>query len=257
MAIKTYPELPLLQESLINNTQNYYPNKFGDSAIGSNSNVNNVRVDLWEGPTGTYVFPTTPIQMQVVSTSANDTAAGTGARIVHIHYLDNNYAVQTTQVTLNGITPVNTTPTNILRINGFHVISVGSGGTSAGTISLQAVGGAVTYGIILAGFNHCRQAIYTIPAGKTGYITQWTASSGAATGTHFTRMDLRATTHYGILYPGVFLVQDEIGTLNNGIAINYDIPLVIPATADVKCSAISDSAAAAVVAMSRVDGWFE
>src|SRR5512135_2461251 len=124
--------IPLLQPSLITNANGYYPGKSLGFALGYNGNVNNTSVDLWQGPTATYVFPTTPQQMQVVSSSANDTAAGTGVQSVYIHYLDTNYADRFEIVTLNGVTPVNTVATNILRINGVHSQTVGTGGVAAG-----------------------------------------------------------------------------------------------------------------------------
>lgn len=248
--------VPVLQQDLIGNAHNYYPNRIRGFVFGKAPVVNNTRVDLWEGPTTTYVFPTTPIQMQVVSTNANDTAAGTGVQKVHLHYLDTNYNIQSEQVFLNGLTPVLTVATNILRINGFHAVQIGSGGTSAGNISLQAVGGAVTYGFITAGFDTARQAIYTVPAGLNGYISHWQASSGSS-GNHFCQIALRATTHDGILYPGVFLVQDEQGSQNGGDHFTLPIPIQIPPKTDVKITAISDNPAAGVIAMGSIMGWFE
>ena len=256
MSTEVYPEVPFLQQDLIN-YDGAYPSKGFDFVLGSNSSVNNVRVDLWEGPTGTYVFPPAGgIQMRVVSTSANDTLAGTGAQVVHIHYLDNTYAMQEVQINLNGTTPVNTIPTNILRINGFHVIQAGTGGTSAGNISLQNTAGTVTYGYIVAGFNSAQQAIYTIPAGKTGYVSHWQCSSGTSTGNHFTRFYLRTTSHLGSAWP-VFLSADSYGTQNNGGVISFPIPFKIPATCDVKVSAISDAGGANAICQAVVMGWFE
>jgi hypothetical protein len=214
--------------------------------------VQNVRVDLWEGPTTTYVFPTSAVQMAVVSSSAADAAAGTGVRQVMIHYLDANYAVQTVTVTLNGITPVNTV--NMLRINGVHSVAVGSGGAAAGNISIT--NGGVTYGYISAGSNTARQAIYTVPAGVKGYISHWQTSSGSS-GSHFCQTILQAATHDDTLWPGVFLVQDEQGTQNNGVAITFPTPIPIPATTDVKVSAVSDNPAANVIALAGIMGWFE
>ena len=94
MAIWTYPTVPLLQQDLIQNP-NVYPNKRFDAALGRNINVNNVRVDLWGGPTGTYVFPVhSTTNASSLCFSANDALAGTGAQKVHIHYLDTNYIEQ-------------------------------------------------------------------------------------------------------------------------------------------------------------------
>lgn len=257
MAIWTYPEVPLLQEDLITSAHGYYPNKSIGFALGYNGAVNNTVADLWQGPTATYVFPAAAQQMQVVSTSASDAAAGTGVQTVIIHYLDNSYNPQEEVVTLNGVTPVNTVATNILRINGLHAKTVGAGGASAGNISLTNIGATITYGYIVAGNNTARQAIFTIPAGMNGYLTHWQGSSGTATGTHFTRVSIRATQHLGVLFPGVFLAQDEQGTLNGGGNASYTIPIRFPSTCDIKMSAISDSGSANAQVMGAMFGWIE
>lgn len=247
---------PFLQQDLIGNVNYPQPGRTRGFVFGRAPVVNNVRVDLWEGPTTTYVFPTVAQRMAVVSTSANDAAAGTGIRQIMIHYLDANYAPQIEYVTLNGVTPVNTVATNILRINSVHATLEGTGAAAAGNISVTNTGGTVTYGFISAGSNTARQAIYTVPAGVTGYITHWQASSGS-TGNHFCQITLRATTHDGVLWPGVFLVQDEQGSQNGGDHFTLPIPIPIPAMTDVKISAISDAANANVIALGSIMGWFE
>lgn len=247
---------PILQQDLIGNSHSWYPTKTRGFTFGRYTGVNNTRVDLWEGPTPTYVFPTGPMQMRVVSTSANDTANGTGVQQIHFVYLDNNYTVHTETVTLNGLTPVNTVATNILRVNAFHAIATGSGAVAAGNISLQNTAGTVTYGFILAGYNTARQAIYTIPAGVTGYINHWQTSSGSA-GNHFCITDLQATTHDNQLWPTAFLLQDEAGTQNTPNEINFPIPIPIPAMADVKMTAICDASNASATVTGAIMGWFE
>lgn len=234
-----------------------YPELSFGYVFGRNSNVDNAVVDLWEGGTGTYVFPTVGQQMRFVSSSASDALAGTGIQKIHIHYLDSNYQPKVETVSLNGTTPVLTVATDIFRINAMHAIQVGSAGVAVGNVSLTNTAATVTYAYLSAGFNWARQAIYTVPDGYTGYITHWQASSGAATGNHFTQISLRATCHMGILVPGVFLLIDEVGTLNNGGAINYAIPIQIPGKADVKISAISDAGGANAVALGAIMGFFK
>ncbi|MHB0965287.1 MAG: hypothetical protein ACYC36_02425 [Bellilinea sp.] len=219
--------------------------------------VQNARVDLWDGPTGTYVPPAAPIQMQLVSASANDAAAGTGVQTVLIHYLDHNYNPQTTLVTLNGVTPVVTVPADILRVNDMHAVTVGSGGAPAGVISLQAVGGAITYAIMGVGYNRARMPMFTVPAGKTGYVIQWQGSSGSPAATHFVNIDLLATTHDGVLLPGVFLYHDGMAGQNTASEVHLDIPLVLPEKTDIKMSAISDSGTANATAVGNFIGWYE
>ena len=157
MTITAYPAVPLLQPDLIGNTKNYYPTKARGFVFGRAPDVNNVKVELWGGPTGTYVFPAAAQQMRIVSTSAADTLAGAGIQKVLVHYLDVNYAIQAETLSLNGVTPVNTVATNILRINGIHAVQVGTGGAAAGAISLTNLAGSVTYGFITLGDNTARQ----------------------------------------------------------------------------------------------------
>jgi len=248
-----------LQKDLIGSARNYYPDKTPFYVSGKATGVNNARVDVCEYGTAINL-PAAPIQMQLVSSgagAAGDAAAGTGVRQVVIHYLDTAYAVQSEVVIMNGGTPVNTVATNILRVNGLHAYTVGSGGVAAGTILLQAVGGATTYGQITVGFTASRAAVFTIPAGKTGYIDFWNFSTGAASGSHFTAATLRATCHEGVLLSGVFIMQDEVGALNNCVPQEYAIPIKVPATADIKVSTISDAANANASITSRFSGWYE
>lgn len=245
---------PSLQIDAIGNHKHGDPNYTRGFVFGRRVNIDNTEVDLWEGPTDSYVFPTSAMSMRIVSSGANDSSSGTGIQQVLVHYLDNDYLPQITTVTLNGTTPVTLTPTNILRINNMHASAVGSGGVAAGNISLTNTAGTVTYGYITAGFNTARQAIYTVPAGVVGYISHWQCSSGSTSGNHFTPITLRATTHAGILFPGVFLIQDEHGTQDQGTAISFPIPIRIPAKTDVKISAISDTGTANVTAYGTIMG---
>lgn len=246
---------PILQQELINHLTHGYTNRNFGYVFGRNTNVDNAVVDLWEGPTGTYVFPTVGQQMKFVSSSANDTLAGSGVQKIHIHYLNSNHIPLTETVNMNGTTPVSTVSTDIYRINSMHAVQVGSGEVAAGNISLTNTAGSVTYAYLTSGFNVARQAIYTTPAGYTGYISHWQASSGS-TGNHFCQITLRAKAHMGIALPA-FLIVDEIGSQNGGAIVDFPIPIRIPEKTDVKISAISDAANANVTALGAIMGWFE
>lgn len=259
--ITVSPEVPLLQKDLIDDGRGYYPTKFSFDVSGHATTVNNTRVDVTNigaaSAAATYVFPASPIQMAVVSTSANDAAAGTGIRTVEIHYLDTNYAKQTEIVTLNGVTPVNTVATNILRVNDFYATTVGSGGLAAGNITLTSVGGAVIYARIETGFNRQMNAVFTIPAGKTGYLTHWNVSEGTSAGAHYTRFFLTLTAQDGVYNSGVFTCHDQSGVQNASENIYYDIPIYLPAKTDIKVSCISDAANANAEVTSHFSGWYE
>lgn len=136
-----------------------------------------------------YTEQTTNFTGSVVSSSASDAAAGTGARTVKITYLDSTGVGPLTEtVTLNGTTAVNLVSTNHCYIEKMEVLTVGSTGSNVGTITLKtgAGGAGTTVGTIAATdlstfWNH-----HYVPLGKTCYIISYfmgntgtTASQGS------------------------------------------------------------------------------
>lgn len=126
-----------------------------------------------------YNEQTTNAAREIISASANDTAAGTGARTVKITYLDQTGAGPFTEtVTMNGTTPVTTTNTNICFIEKMEVITVGSGNSNAGIITLRTIADA-TIGTIAAGDNITLWSHHYVPTGKTCNITGVSCSNSA------------------------------------------------------------------------------
>lgn len=142
---------------------------------GKNPDIDtgSVPEDIW-GNSGTYTgWATSAETLQVFSSDANDTSAGTGARTVRIVGLDANYNVISETVTLNGTTPA-TTSNSFLRAHTMRVVSAGSGGKNAGTITVrQSTTTANIMLFMLAGINQTNDVGYTIPAGKTGYLRRF------------------------------------------------------------------------------------
>ena len=122
-------------------------------------------------------------QRSLVSSSANDAAAGTGAQQVTVAYLDTAFSVHTEVVTMNGTTPVNTIGADIAYIEGMTNTRVGSGGTNAGIISIMtatAGGGSAWGSITIDGSNTTMWCHHYVPAGVTCYVR---AFDGGAFGT--------------------------------------------------------------------------
>lgn len=140
---------------------------------GFNSDIDaGTAEDIIDGG-GTFVQPTAARIHALVSSDANDTAAGTGARTVTVQGLDTNYAFLSETVVLNGTTPVNTVGSYVM-IDFMFIATAGSGGTNAGTITATAaVDATVTAQINIGDYNQAQMAVFQIRDGYKGYINQW------------------------------------------------------------------------------------
>lgn len=119
--------------------------------------------DVWANG-GLIPVPAAAESWEILSSSAADTAAGTGARTIVITTLDADYNEVVQVVTLNGVTPVALTGTHI-RINGAVVATVGSGGINAGTLTIRVAGAGATRGVVTSPEGVLNQAKYTVPDG--------------------------------------------------------------------------------------------
>jgi hypothetical protein len=122
-----------------------------------------------------YTEPTSAAQRSLVSSSASDSSASTGARTVKITYYDATMAGPYTEtVTMNGTTAVNTVNSNICFIEKMEVVTYGGGATiPVGTISLKSTtgGGGTTIWTIAAGEGQTFSAHHYVQASKTCYLT--------------------------------------------------------------------------------------
>jgi hypothetical protein len=144
----------------------------------------------------TYTEPSSAQQMRFVSSSANDTAAGTGTRTVLLTYYDGNMNGPLTEtVTLNGITAVNTVATNIQFIEKIASVTVGSNGTNVGIISLQNTGGGTTFASIAASDGQTFYAHHYVQAGKKCFITRVCSGENGVSGGTFLRKALPLTAN--------------------------------------------------------------
>jgi len=210
--------------------------------IGYGTTTANVESDIWSKG-DIYVFPTVATSMSVASTdNVNDKSGGTGALKVTLYYLDESWNSQTEEVTLNGTNYVNTVATSIYRINGFRVTSAGSTGKSAGNIILvDKETKTKFYGFITAGFTRSRNSVYTVPLGKSLYVTQFLMSwAYASNSTHYARMYTRATYNEGVRTPGIFYPYSEAVCSNNSIFVPLSVPTRFSEKTDIKVSVLAD-----------------
>ena len=207
--------------------------------FGYNPDLDQTEESVW--PNGGQVpHPSAESVLKISSTSADDAAAGTGARTVFISGLDGDYNVVSDTVTLDGQTEVNTT-NSYLYVNEFYVLTVGSGEKNAGAINagtgtVTAGVPAVLYDEIAVGYNQRTTGHYCVPAGFTGYMVTGIITTGQASGSSSVTSYLKQHGPDGILRVGA------VATLNNGsVQYDFDPPYVIPEKNCVGASAIGSA----------------
>lgn len=184
-----------------------------------------------------YQYLTAATKIKAASVSANDTAAGTGARTIKIYWLDANYNEIDETLSLNWQTPVETTQ-EFLRIHRTEVLTAGSGATQDGNIYVwvwtftawvpaQILSGSVVWN------NQSLTWIYTIPAGYTGFVR-----FGKTSAPQGKSVDVKFFTR---VLGGVFRVQHSLCLYQNNYDYPFLIPIPIPEKSDVETRALSSA----------------
>jgi hypothetical protein len=207
--------------------------------FGFNSDINGAEETVWSNG-GIYVYPTTAARMYVNSTSANDTAGGTGVRSIRVFGLDANYNEVSEDLAMTGQSQTLTANTYI-RIYRAYALTAGSLGTAAGTIYIANGAGLngsfIPTGSILANLgtdNQTQLALWTVPAGYTFHLSQvdFTAAVSLANTYMTTKLRVR---EFGGVFRTLFVNVLQSGTYVTDIKI----PLPLPEKTDIECRASS------------------
>lgn len=130
----------------------------------------------------TYTEQAANFTGSVISSSAADAAAGTGARTLRIYWMNAlGTSSGTEDVTLNGTTAVNLVTSTKCYIEKIEVLTAGSGGVAAGTLTLKAGlnNTGTTVGTIALGDTSTYWAHHYVLSGKTCYVTGALAGSSS------------------------------------------------------------------------------
>jgi len=172
----------------------------------------------------TIPMPFTTGKVELVSTSANDAAAGTGVQSVTIDGIDASGARQIETVTLNGLTAVQTVGT-YTYINVAYAQDVGTGLVAAGNITLQSVGGATVYTRITAGEAITRHGKFKVPTGKQLIVVEWSASAASKE----TLIQLQTTVRPDGTVGSAWISTAEQIVTQESAHLELVLPQVIPA----------------------------
>ena len=172
---------------------------------------------------GTNFLPESAGALTLVSADTNDTSAGTGARTVEVEGLDANYAPLTETFTMNGTTNV-VGSSSFLRVFRMRVVTSGTGEINAGNITASIGGSNIAQ--ILADKGQTLMAVYTIPAGKSGYLTKF---QGSISKNQEAVFKIRIKE-----FGNGFNVKGQFGTFSNSITYDYPIPLQFKEKTDIQ-----------------------
>ena len=198
--------------------------------------------DIFEGG-GDYTgqpTSTTPQTIEVLSGSANDTSAGTGARTIRVTGLatSTSTAYTTEDVTMNGTTVVTLAGT-FYRIIRADILTAGTGQTNAGVITVRNNGATATYAAMPVGTGRTNVFAYTVPSGEDCLITRIrfaiTRASGAA-GSATIALQRRALGSSAWINERTLDLQTGAG-----VSIEFTAPLVCSPLDDIKGRVISVS----------------
>ena len=230
----------------------------GFEGFGQVSAAGADELDLWDGPTDTIpVPPVTGIPMEVVSSSTQDAAGGTGATSILVYYMDEDGNMAAEVVTMDGTTPVALSYANISFIQLAHVLSAGSTRAAVGTISIRSVGGATVYAVISPTRTRTLSSIRKIPKGLDFYLSLVSAS-GASKANDSVQVWLYAESMFGVRQNapdgGIYYPITEGTFGNSSLSATLEFPVHIPELTVVKCRAVFDGAG---FANGHWVGWLE
>jgi hypothetical protein len=203
--------------------------------FGMNVDVDSNKETIWDGG-DIYTYIATAETVAVTSTSGADSATGAGARTVEIQGLDANHNLVYETLTVGGGAGTQ----EFLRVFRAKVVTAGSNGINEGTISITSSDtstelaqiGVDGSGSNAAGRGQTFMALYTVPAGKTAYLTQWTVGCGKqntdAVATFLARPE-----------GGAWNAKDIITVSATTYAKDYKIPLQFTEKTDIEVRAYS------------------
>jgi hypothetical protein len=206
--------------------------------FGRNPSVGGAPETIWEHG-GIYTYLTVASTVYVSGADAQDSAAGTGARTVTVQGLDANYNAIEETLTVDGAVSTQ----SFLRVFRAFVASAGSLLTNKGDVLVST--GASGGGTVLAkiatigtgtvyGQGQTNLALYTIPAGKTGYLTNWNVGVGAYNDAVTANLYTRESGN-GLIFR-TRDVMDVPGGLHQRI---YQVPFTLLEKTDIEIRAIA------------------
>lgn len=177
-----------------------------------------------------YQFPTTAGTVTVVSTSTQDNPTGTGVSSIVVQGLDANYNEVEESIELDGTTGVAGT-VSFLRT---HRAFGEWGNTNLGNITIS-IGSTVTCAIA-ANMGQSQVAFYTVPAGKSAFLKQFSATQNKNQ-----ENSVRMFQRLGDSGNRPFRLVTELNLYGSNMILPYTFPIFFPEKTDIEVRAYTGS----------------
>lgn len=178
---------------------------------------------------GTTLNVPQSVRMTLVSTSAEDSAAGTGARTVVIEYLNGTLDMSVEMVTLNGTTPVQTVAADIRWVQAIYVATTGSAGHTVGTVDMTH--NSTVYSRLMPGERATSNSFKRVPRGKCLYVSSIYAGASSGTAATTAVIELVTTQIDGLNQQetGLFYRQAGVSLQDSSQTMTFAMPFPIQA----------------------------
>lgn len=215
-----------------------YPDKKTEFKFGRSTNVTAVETVVWDGGSN-YIYLESAETLDIVSTSTDDAAGGIGAILMGVWGLDNDHNEIFELVTLTGIVPL-TTVNSYLRIFRMMVITSGTNDpvndANKGTVSATSTDTAVLQARIQINNGQTLMTPYTVPAGKSAFITGMSLSAGQGKQCYF-----KAKFRNGSTSSNAFSIKYALDLYQTAFTTNLATPLKVPEKTDIVITAQTTS----------------
>jgi len=189
-----------------------------------NGNSGSAWTTVWSAAdtaeTKLYPWETAAGTLSVVSSSGDDTDGGAGTHTITVYGLDTDYNEVSETFTLSGETE---TAEGLVVFHRVYRAKVSSGSTNVGRLGV--FNGTALVAEIAPEMGQTQMCIYTIPAGKTGYLTRLGASSSKNIST---TVSLFQRPHLETFH----LTASAMALYQNSQTIDFDVPLAFAEKTD-------------------------
>lgn len=210
--------------------------------FGRNPNIGGAPETIWQnGGLYSYLSAASTVYVSAVD-ATNDNPTGTGARTVTVQGLDTNYNFVEERLSVNNTEgsveflrvyrAFVATAGSLLTNDDIIKISTGAGGTGTLLATIGIIGVGSTFGL-----GQTELALYTIPAGKTGYLTNWQVGVGTYNDSITATLLARELEN-----PEVpFRTRDIVDVPGGFHTRNYNVPYRFPEKTDIEVRAIAST----------------